>query len=141
MLEKYSDPKKMFKAMDRDGGGSLGTFFPPSKALFMEQLLLMPGAHKTNAVARIDRKELAMGLFALEIWLHPKELQCLLDILDEVRFSAPAHNICSVHSISATAGRAVLSLTVASSLQDGGGDIDFDEFKNFWDAYNFEVAV
>lgn len=25
-----------------------------------------------------------MGLFALEIWLHPKELQCLLDILDQV---------------------------------------------------------
>jgi len=31
-----------------------------------------------------DRKELAMGLFGLEIWLHPKELQTLLDILDEV---------------------------------------------------------
>ena len=25
-----------------------------------------------------------MGLFSLGIWLHPKELQCLLDILDEV---------------------------------------------------------
>ena len=28
-----------------------------------------------------------MGLFALGIWLHPKELQCLLDILDKVTFS------------------------------------------------------
>jgi hypothetical protein len=25
-----------------------------------------------------------MGLFGLGIWLHPKELQCLLDILDKV---------------------------------------------------------
>jgi len=25
--------------------------------------------------------------------------------------------------------------------QDGGGDIDFEEFENFWNAYNFEVAV
>ena len=25
MAQKFSDPKKMFKAMDKDGGGSLGT--------------------------------------------------------------------------------------------------------------------
>jgi len=25
--------------------------------------------------------------------------------------------------------------------QDGGGDIDLEEFENFWNAYNFEVAV
>ena len=25
--------------------------------------------------------------------------------------------------------------------QDGGGDIDFEEFESFWNAYNFEVAV
>ena len=45
MRDKFADPHKMFKAMDRDGGGSL------------------------------DRKELAMGLFALGVWLAPTELQ------------------------------------------------------------------
>jgi hypothetical protein len=29
-----------------------------------------------------------MGLFGLGIWLHPKELQCLLDILDKVGWHA-----------------------------------------------------
>ena len=31
----------------------------------------------------LDRKELATGLFSLGIWLHPKELECLLGILDK----------------------------------------------------------
>ena len=31
MLEKFSDPKKMFYAMDKDGGGSLGKFYAPHK--------------------------------------------------------------------------------------------------------------
>ena len=53
MAEKFQDPKRMFKAMDRDGGGSL------------------------------DRKELAMGLFALGVWLNPSELEMLLTTLDE----------------------------------------------------------
>jgi calmodulin len=53
MAEKFSDPRKMFDAMDRDGGGSL------------------------------DRKELAMGLFALGVWLAPTELQALLATLDQ----------------------------------------------------------
>ena len=53
MLEKYSDPSSIFNDMDADGGGSL------------------------------DRKELATGLFSLGIWLHPKELECLLGILDK----------------------------------------------------------
>jgi hypothetical protein len=53
MAEKFRDPKKMFSAMDRDGGGSL------------------------------DRKELAMGLFTLGVWLAPAELQVLLDTLDK----------------------------------------------------------
>ena len=53
MMEKFTDPIKMFQAMDRDGGGSL------------------------------DRKELAMGLFALGVWLAPSELQSLLETLDQ----------------------------------------------------------
>jgi hypothetical protein len=53
MTEKFPDPKRMFKAMDRDGGGSL------------------------------DRKELAMGLFALGVWLIPSELEMLLATLDK----------------------------------------------------------
>ena len=53
MAEKFRDPRKMFGAMDRDGGGSL------------------------------DRKELAMGLFSLGVWLAPAELQVLLDALDK----------------------------------------------------------
>ena len=53
MLDKFADPRKMFDAMDKDGGGSL------------------------------DRKELATGLFALGVWLAPTELQSLLETLDE----------------------------------------------------------
>ncbi len=53
MMDKFPDPKSMFDAIDRDGGGSL------------------------------DRKELAMGLFALGIWLAPTELQSLLETLDQ----------------------------------------------------------
>jgi len=53
MYEKHSEAKTMFNALDRDGGGSL------------------------------DRKELAVGLFGLGIWLHPAELAALLDALDE----------------------------------------------------------
>jgi hypothetical protein len=34
-----------------------------------------------------------------------------------------------------------LTVRAPRLLQDGGGDIDFDEFKTFWDTYNFEVAV
>ena len=44
-----------------------------------------------------------MGLFALEIWLHPKELQCLLDILDEVRALARLAMLCSAASRARTA--------------------------------------
>jgi hypothetical protein len=53
MMDKFTDPVKMFQAMDRDGGGSL------------------------------DRKELAMGLFNLGVWLAPTELQSLLETLDK----------------------------------------------------------
>ena len=53
MLDKFADPRNMFDAMDKDGGGSL------------------------------DRKELATGLFALGVWLAPTELQSLLETLDE----------------------------------------------------------
>ena len=74
MLDKFDDPRKMFDAMDHDGGGSL------------------------------NRKELAMGLFGLGVWLAPKELQSLLETLDK----------------------------------DGGGDIDFAEFRAFWNKYCFD---
>jgi len=53
MCEKHQDAKSMFQALDRDGGGSL------------------------------DRKELAVGLFSLGIWLHPAEIAALLEVLDE----------------------------------------------------------
>ncbi len=53
MTEKFKDPKRMFNAIDRDGGGSL------------------------------DRKELAMGLFSLGVWLSPSELEMLLATLDK----------------------------------------------------------
>jgi hypothetical protein len=53
MEKKFQDPECMFKAMDRDGGGLL------------------------------NRKELAMGLFALGVWLNPSELDMLLTTLDE----------------------------------------------------------
>jgi Ca2+-binding EF-hand superfamily protein len=53
MYEKHPEAETMFAALDRDGGGSL------------------------------DRKELAVGLFSLGIWLHPSELAVLLEALDE----------------------------------------------------------
>jgi len=84
MTEKFTDPKKMFNAMDKDGGGSLG-IFPPH---INRKKRCLWCASRQHAAAHngpdADRKELAMGLFGLGIWLHPKELQCLLDILDKV---------------------------------------------------------
>jgi hypothetical protein len=53
MADRFRDPRDMFRAMDSDGGGAL------------------------------DRKELAMGLFALGVWLAPTELQILLETLDQ----------------------------------------------------------
>lgn len=52
-------------------------------------------------------------------------------LLHTLTMRAPLRVICFIF-----AARCVVRL-----LQDGGGDIDFDEFKTFWDTYNFEVAV
>mmetsp|Transcript_81073 Transcript_81073/g.217779 ORF Transcript_81073/g.217779 Transcript_81073/m.217779 type:complete len:110 (+) Transcript_81073:241-570(+) len=52
MADKFKDPNRVFKAMDKDGGGT------------------------------VDRKEMAMALFQLGIWLSPPELQTLLEVLD-----------------------------------------------------------
>ena len=54
MAEKGGgDARRVFGALDRDGGGSL------------------------------DRRELAVGLFGLGVWLAPTELATLLEMLDE----------------------------------------------------------
>jgi hypothetical protein len=87
MTEKFTDPKKMFNAMDKDGGGSLGINFPPDNNRKNDAFGARQHAAAHNG-ADADRKELAMGLFGLGIWLHPKELQCLLDILDKVGWHA-----------------------------------------------------
>ncbi|KAJ1477152.1 hypothetical protein T484DRAFT_1822344 [Baffinella frigidus] len=52
MQEKFATPEVGFTEMDKDGGGT------------------------------IDRKELAMGLFQMGIWLHPTELKTLFEHVD-----------------------------------------------------------
>lgn len=64
---------------------------------------LTAGRRRRDGGGSLDRKELAMGLFSLGIWLHPAETAALLDALDE----------------------------------DGGGEIDLDEFSNWWDTCTF----
>ena len=54
MRAKAKTAKKMFELLDSDGSGAL------------------------------DSKEMAMGLFRLGVWLHPKELHALMDELNKV---------------------------------------------------------
>jgi Ca2+-binding EF-hand superfamily protein len=44
--------------------------------------LLLICIHTRDGGGSLDRKELAMGLFSLGIWLHPAELAALLEDLD-----------------------------------------------------------
>jgi hypothetical protein len=53
MLKSASKAQDMFALLDNDGGGSL------------------------------DRKEMAVGLFRLGVWLQPSELAALMEALDE----------------------------------------------------------
>jgi hypothetical protein len=54
MKAKAKTAEEMFKLLDSDGNGTL------------------------------DSKEMAMGLFRLGVWLHPKELRALIDVLNSV---------------------------------------------------------
>ena len=53
MSDKFATAKSCFKAIDKDGGGT------------------------------IDRKEMAGGLFRLGVWLRPTELKTLFEVIDE----------------------------------------------------------
>lgn len=53
MQEIFPTPQAGFKMLDRDGGGS------------------------------VDRKEMAVGLFKLGVWLHPSELRTLFSLVDK----------------------------------------------------------
>ena len=55
MKAKAKTAEQMFRLLDSDGSGAL------------------------------DSKEMAVGLFRLGIWLHPKELHALIEVLNTVR--------------------------------------------------------